>query len=75
MDDGPTSREFLDDDYDDDNADIADDEPLALRAQQLKPKSPNGRSGQALLNYSSQTTTLFEADVEEDMPPPPPPKV
>ncbi|KAI0076885.1 hypothetical protein K474DRAFT_1574244, partial [Panus rudis PR-1116 ss-1] len=36
MDDAPAAREFLDDDYDDDNAGLPDDEPLALRAQQLR---------------------------------------
>lgn len=39
MDDGPPAREFLDEDYDDDNEAIADDEPLALRAQQLRAKN------------------------------------
>lgn len=35
-DDGPPAREFLEDDYDDDNEGLADDEPLALRAERLR---------------------------------------
>ena len=35
MDDGPPSRSFLDEDYDEDNEAVADDEPLAQRAQRL----------------------------------------
>ncbi|TFK48216.1 hypothetical protein OE88DRAFT_1737911 [Heliocybe sulcata] len=35
-DNGPSHREFLDDDYDDDNAGLEDDEPLAHRAEQLR---------------------------------------
>ena len=47
IDDGPPAREFLDDDYDEDNEVVADDEPLALRADRLKgqhsptPSSPH----------------------------------
>ena len=45
IDDGPPAREFLDDDYEEDNEVVAD-EPLALRADRLKgqhnptPSSP-----------------------------------
>lgn len=47
VDDGPPAREFLDDDYDEDNELVADDEPLALRADRLKAQrnstsSPDG---------------------------------
>ncbi|EPQ55954.1 hypothetical protein GLOTRDRAFT_138666 [Gloeophyllum trabeum ATCC 11539] len=35
-DNAPPAREFLDDDYDDDNAGLEDDEPLAYRAEQLR---------------------------------------
>ncbi|KAK7688662.1 hypothetical protein QCA50_008200 [Cerrena zonata] len=73
MDDGPTAREFLDGDYDDDNADIADDEPLALRAQQLHPKPAQNRNDRTSLRLTSETSMLFEVD-EDDTPPPPPPK-
>ncbi|KZT03279.1 uncharacterized protein LAESUDRAFT_716290 [Laetiporus sulphureus 93-53] len=34
-DDGPPSREFLEDEYDEDNARIPDDEPLAVTAHRL----------------------------------------
>jgi len=36
IDDGPPAAEFLQDDYDEDNSDVEDDEPLAERAQRLK---------------------------------------
>jgi hypothetical protein len=36
IDDGPPAAEFLEDDYDEDNTDLEDDEPLADRAQRLK---------------------------------------
>lgn len=74
MDDGPASREFLDDDYDEDNADIADDEPLALRAQELRPKPVTRTGGSLPRSTSSEASTLFEVD-EYGTPPPPPPKI
>ncbi|EMD34897.1 hypothetical protein CERSUDRAFT_116433 [Gelatoporia subvermispora B] len=36
MEDGPTVEEFLEDEYDEDNAGLPDDEPLALTAQRLR---------------------------------------
>ena len=61
MDDGPPSREFLDEDYDEDNEAVADDEPLSLRAQRLKahvahtvssPNNPNSALPQDILSAS-----------------------
>ncbi|CDO68743.1 Glycoside Hydrolase Family 115 protein [Trametes cinnabarina] len=68
MDEGPSAREFLDDDYDEDNERLGDDEPLAVTADRLRkavssaddePEQPN--------------VLVFEADSED--PPPPPPKL
>ncbi|KAL6302573.1 hypothetical protein BKA93DRAFT_818391 [Sparassis latifolia] len=36
IDDGPSSREFLDDDYDEDRESLNDDEPLAYTAERLE---------------------------------------
>ncbi|KAL1943234.1 hypothetical protein VTO73DRAFT_4309 [Trametes versicolor] len=36
MDEGPSAREFLDDDYDEDHARLGDDEPLAVTADRLQ---------------------------------------
>ncbi|TBU42708.1 hypothetical protein BD309DRAFT_156452 [Dichomitus squalens] len=70
VDDGPSAREFLDDDYDDDNERLGDSEPLAIRAERLrKAASPAEQAAESV----AQRTGLFEADTEE--PPPPPPKV
>ncbi|OBZ74497.1 hypothetical protein A0H81_05484 [Grifola frondosa] len=47
IDDGPSAREFLDDDYDDDSERLADDEPLAMTAKRLARAggvSPKGGS-------------------------------
>lgn len=68
-DDGPSSREFLDDDYDDDNERVGDSEPLAITAERLrKAASPSGSGTDPV----TEPTVLFEADA--DVPPPPPPK-
>ena len=61
MDDGPSAREFLEDDYDDDNEGLPDDEPLARRAQELRS-----------LSTSNPLPEVPEAEAEE--PPTPPPK-
>ena len=36
VDDGPSAAEFLEDDYDEDNGDVDDDEPLSESAEQMK---------------------------------------
>ena len=36
IDDGPPATEFLEDDYDEDNDDLEDNEPLADRAERLQ---------------------------------------
>ncbi|KAJ3487929.1 hypothetical protein NLI96_g3209 [Meripilus lineatus] len=64
LDDGPAAHEFLQDDYDEDNADIADDEPLAMRAQQLKSIERRDEG---------ETRRSIEL-VLPNTPPPPPPK-
>lgn len=62
MDDGPSAREFLEDDYDDDNEGLPDDEPLARRAQELR-------------SLSTSTNPLPEVpEAEAEEPPTPPPK-
>ena len=67
-DDGPSAREFLDDDYDDDNARVGDDEPLAVTAERLrKSSSPQEVQG----DPAAQPTLLFEADADQAPPPPP----
>ena len=77
LDDAPAAREFLDDDYDEDNAGISDDEPLALRAQQLRPQRNNSAvidsRREQMLPVVNESSTLFQVD-EDDIPPPPPPK-
>ncbi|KAI1790538.1 hypothetical protein LXA43DRAFT_482014 [Ganoderma leucocontextum] len=68
-DDGPSAREFLEDDYDDDNERLGDSEPLAVTAERLrKAASPPAPGTEPV----AQPTVLFEADTEG--PPPPPPK-
>ncbi|KAH8079831.1 hypothetical protein BXZ70DRAFT_1012589 [Cristinia sonorae] len=62
LDEGPSAREFLEDDYDDDHEGLPDDEPLALRAQELQSISPT----------NPILPTLPEDD--DDDPPSPPPK-
>ena len=68
-DDGPSAREFLDDDYDEDNARLGDDEPLAVTAQRLRG---NGFPAEPSAEPVGQPTLLFEAETEE--PPLPPAK-
>ncbi|TCD67737.1 hypothetical protein EIP91_011979 [Steccherinum ochraceum] len=63
MDDGPSAREFLEDDYDDDNAGLPDDEPLSLRAQELQS-----------FPLPSSTDRLPEPPALDEDPPSPPPK-
>ena len=63
MDDGPSAREFLEDDYDDDNGGLPDDEPLTHRAQELQTVNPSGHH---------PLPEVPENDDEE--PPSPPPK-
>ncbi|KAI0830306.1 hypothetical protein BC628DRAFT_1357341 [Trametes gibbosa] len=69
MDEGPSSREFLDDDYDEDHAGLGEDEQLAVTADRLQKAASPVDAGEP-----DSSTLLFstEADVEE--PPPPPPK-
>ncbi|KAI0354241.1 hypothetical protein OH77DRAFT_1496838 [Trametes cingulata] len=67
MDEGPSAREFLDDDYDEDNARLGDDEPLAITADRLRMAAAPAE-GEA-----EQPALVFEAQSED--PPPPPPKV
>ncbi|KAI0742888.1 hypothetical protein C8Q80DRAFT_938867 [Daedaleopsis nitida] len=67
-DDGPSSREFLDDDYDEDNARVGDNELLAVTAERLrKAASPQ----EAPVEPVAERTVLFEAETEEAPPPPP----
>ena len=68
-DEGPSAREFLDDDYDDDNERLGDEEPLAVTAQRLRNVgAPTGQSEGA----EEDPALLFEAETDE--PPPPPAK-
>ncbi|KAI0758925.1 hypothetical protein C8Q74DRAFT_273017 [Fomes fomentarius] len=67
-DDGPSAREFLDDDYDEDNARLGDDEPLAVTAERLRNAAPPREVG---ADSVPEPTLLFEANTE-DAPPPPP---
>ncbi|KAI0369335.1 hypothetical protein BV20DRAFT_1036610 [Pilatotrama ljubarskyi] len=66
MDEGPSAREFLDDDYDEDNERLGDDEPLAVTADRLR------KAASSVEGETEQPTVVFEAESEE--PPPPPPK-
>ena len=66
MDEGPSAREFLDDDYDDDNERVGEDEPLAVTAGRLRKAVDSADS------ELQQSTLVFTADADE--PPPPPPK-
>ena len=67
-DDGPSAREFLDDDYDDDNERLGDEEPLAVTAERLrKAASPADTSTE----QADEPTVVFEADQAEAPPPPP----
>ncbi|OBZ74421.1 hypothetical protein A0H81_05531 [Grifola frondosa] len=54
IDDGPSAREFLDDDYDDDNERLADDEPLAVTAKRL------ARAGGALQRRNIEELRLSD---------------
>ncbi|KAI8990364.1 hypothetical protein BD414DRAFT_514160 [Trametes punicea] len=66
LDEGPSAREFLDDDYDDDNERLGDDEPLAVTADRLsKAVSSAGQE-------SGFPTLVFATESED--PPVPPPK-
>ncbi|KAJ8474869.1 hypothetical protein ONZ51_g6946 [Trametes cubensis] len=66
LDEGPSAREFLDDDYDDDNERVGEDEPLAVTAGRLRKAVDSADS------ELQQSTLVFAADADE--PPPPPPK-
>lgn len=68
MDEGPSAREFLDDDYDEDHTGLGDDEPLAVTADRLQ-KAVASAEGEP-----EQSTTLFATEVDSEDPPPPPPK-
>jgi len=63
MDDGPSAREFLEDDYDDDNEGLPDNEPLAARAQELQTIVPSAHSLPKLPAH------------DDEEPPSPPPKI
>ncbi|KAL7278725.1 hypothetical protein ACG7TL_007728 [Trametes sanguinea] len=67
MDEGPSAREFLDDDYDDDNERLGDDEPLAVTADRLRKAVSSAGD-----DMEQADALVFEADSDE--PPPPPPK-
>ncbi|OSD00069.1 hypothetical protein PYCCODRAFT_1371975, partial [Trametes coccinea BRFM310] len=67
MDEGPSAREFLDDDYDDDNERLGDDEPLAVTADRLRKAVSSADD-----DMEQADALVFEADSDE--PPPPPPK-
>jgi len=69
LDDGPAAREFLEDDYDDDNEDLPDDEPLALRAQRLK-----GVNKPIVSTHATPGDVVWEDDSDGEGPPLPPPK-
>ena len=61
-DEGPSAREFLDDDYDDDNERLGDEEPLAVTAQRLRNVgAPTGQSEGA----EEDPALLFEAETDE----------
>ncbi|EIW56465.1 uncharacterized protein TRAVEDRAFT_170382 [Trametes versicolor FP-101664 SS1] len=68
MDEGPSAREFLDDDYDEDHARLGDDEPLAVTADRLQ-KAVSVTNGEP-----EESTLLFTDEADEEDPPPPPPK-
>lgn len=68
MDEGPSAREFLDDDYDEDHARLGDDEPLAVTADHLQ-KAVSSTNGEP-----EESTLLFTDEADEEDPPPPPPK-
>ncbi|KAI0633017.1 hypothetical protein C8Q77DRAFT_1121091 [Trametes polyzona] len=71
MDEGPSAREFLDDDYDEDHTGLGDDEPLAVTADRLRQAASSAEEREP-----EGATTLFtvEGDPEDLPPPPPPPK-
>ncbi|KAH9920826.1 uncharacterized protein BXZ73DRAFT_91859 [Epithele typhae] len=70
VDDGPSAREFLDDDYDDDNERLADTDP-GLAAAAAAQRARN--AGPAALPAAPETDTevLFTAEADEAPPPPP----
>lgn len=45
IDDGPAATEFLEDDYDEDNGDVDDDEPLSDRAERMRLSGTNRIAG------------------------------
>ncbi|OJT11183.1 hypothetical protein TRAPUB_12290 [Trametes pubescens] len=67
MDEGPSAREFLDDDYDEDHTRLGDDEPLAVTADRLQ-KAISSTNGEP------ESTLLFTDEADSEDPPPPPPK-
>ncbi len=68
-DDGPSAREFLDDDYDEDNERLGDEEPLAVTAERLRKAVS---SADTPMEHADEPSVVFEADTAD--PPPPPPK-
>ncbi|KAI0698217.1 hypothetical protein C8T65DRAFT_661104 [Cerioporus squamosus] len=68
-DDGPSAREFLDDDYDEDNERLGDEEPLAATAERLRKAAS---SAETSTEHEGEPIVVFEADTAD--PPPPPPK-
>ncbi|KAI0651134.1 hypothetical protein C8Q79DRAFT_896898, partial [Trametes meyenii] len=72
MDEGPSAREFLDDDYDEDNARVGDDEPLVVTADRLRQGVVAADDQSRLRPLPEQPTLVFEA--QSEVPPPPPPK-
>ena len=57
-DDGPPAHEFLEDDYDEDNEGLADDEPLAVRAERLRAGSTK--------TLPPASTTTEPGDLEDE---------
>ncbi|KAI0772420.1 hypothetical protein BD413DRAFT_663195 [Trametes elegans] len=70
LDEGPSAREFLDDDYDDDNERLGDDEPLVVTAERLRQAVPPAEGD---LQIEQPAAVVFDAE-PADSPPPPPPK-
>lgn len=46
VDEGPPAHEFLEDDYDEDNEDLEDDEPLSDRAERLRLSGTGARANE-----------------------------
>ncbi|KAH9851311.1 hypothetical protein C2E23DRAFT_860755 [Lenzites betulinus] len=68
LDEGPSAREFLDDDYDEDHTGLGDDEPIAVTAGRLQKAASTAEDREL------EPTLLFSTEADEDEPPPPPPK-